>query len=415
VREITEFAAWLIETYKGSPKSLTEVWAYLVRYFSTEATGSDATAGRVTYTIPLPATLAPNAPWKEQKFISSGSRQRSFSGMDKMAIDELFRVLINTLNRDLMTGLDPERLLSTGNAKCENTKEKTKRLILIGGSHLRRTIPHLSRMGYGITDVTCPGRTISAASVELILNQLNGQEVLAEAVMVFDLLRNSSFRWEHEDGTLVMAVRVDGGYHMQGPVTVCSDATFKRLLQIMSPIIQDAAGLGKIFIPPLPRYLYGGCCTNSDHCSNVGETNHAMTLLGKVDHLRALLKAELAKQGVVKHWVMEGWKDVIGTRGSSREDDLVALRHVSGSDNVHYTRDGYENLAGSIHGTIHSRESVSASCNVAGTGPTRSRQTFFWRGFVSPNGSTRPRHSATSYNNSKRGRMHPYRGKGRKN
>jgi hypothetical protein len=82
-----------------------------------------------------------------------------------------------------------------------------------------------------------------------------------------------------------------------------------------------------------------------------------MTLLGKVDHLRALLKAELAKQGVVKHWVMEGWKDVIGTQGSSREDDLVALRHVSGSDNVHYTRDGYENLAGSIHGTIHSRES----------------------------------------------------------
>jgi hypothetical protein len=62
VREITEFAAWLIETYKGSPKSLTEVWAYLVRYFSTEATGSDATASRITYTIPLPATLAPNAP-----------------------------------------------------------------------------------------------------------------------------------------------------------------------------------------------------------------------------------------------------------------------------------------------------------------------------------------------------------------
>ncbi len=172
---------------------------------------------------------------------------------------------------------------------------------------------------------------------------------------------------------------------------------------------------GKSLSPPLPRYLYGGCCTNSDHCSNVGETNHAMNLLGKVDDLRALLKGKLAKQGVVKHWVMEGWKDVIGARGSSREDDLVSLRHVSGSDNVHYTRDGYENLAGSIHTTIHSRESVSASRNVAGTGPIRSRQNFFWRGFVSPNGSTRPRHSATSYNNSKRGRMHPYRGKGRKN
>jgi hypothetical protein len=37
---------------------------------------------------------------------------------------------------------------------------------------------------------------------------------------------------------------------MQGPVTVCSDTTFKKLLQIMAPVIQDVAGLGKIFIPP---------------------------------------------------------------------------------------------------------------------------------------------------------------------
>ncbi len=65
---------------------------------------------------------------------------------------------------------------------------------------------------------------------------------------------------------------------------------------------------------------------------------------------------------------------------------MVSLRHVSGADNIHYTRDGYENLAASIHATIHSREIVSASCNVAGTGPIRTKQNFFWRGFVSPNG-----------------------------
>jgi hypothetical protein len=155
--------------------------------------------------------------------------------------------------------------------------------------------------------------------VEQILNQLKGQEVPAEAVGVFDLLGNSSFRWEHEDGTLVTAVKVDRGYHMQGPVTVCSDTTFKKLLQIMAPVIQDAVGLGKIFIPPLPRYVYGGCCTNSDHCGKVGETNHPTNLIGKVDHLRAMLKGELSKEGVVKHWVTDEWKDVIGTPGHSRD------------------------------------------------------------------------------------------------
>ncbi len=160
--------------------------------------------------------------------------------------------------------------------------------------------------------------------------------------------------------------------------------------------------------------MYGGCCTNSEHCSNVSENNHPKDLIGKVDHRRPLLKGELAKQSFVKHWVMDGWKGVIGTRGQSREEDMVLLRHVSGADNVHFTRDGYENLAAAIHATIHSRENVVAPCSVTGAGPIRKRQQFFWRGFVSPNGSTRPRFTATSYNRAKRGRMHPYRGRGRR-
>jgi hypothetical protein len=163
-----------------------------VRYISTVATGREEKLDQVVYTIPLPETLAPDSHWKAQRFICTNSRQCSFPGMSNLSTDELLRVLIHTLNR---AGLDPEILLSTENGKCEDTKEKTDHLILIGSSHLRRTIPHLSRMGYGITDVTCPGRMVSAAAVEQILNQLRGKEVPAEAVVVFDLLGNSSFRW----------------------------------------------------------------------------------------------------------------------------------------------------------------------------------------------------------------------------
>jgi hypothetical protein len=88
---------------------------------------------------------------------------------------------------------------------------------------------------------------------------------------------------------------------MQGPVTVCSDVTFKRLVQIIMPIIGDAAGLGKLFIPPLPRYVFGGCCTKQDHCTNTSEPQHARDMLKKVEHLRSLYETELAKQGVSKH------------------------------------------------------------------------------------------------------------------
>ncbi len=113
---------------------------------------------------------------------------------------------------------------------------------------------------------------------------------------------------------------------------------------------------------------------------------------------------------------MDGWKDLIGVKGQNRDEDVTSLRHVTGTDNVHFTREGYENLAAAIHATINTRRCVSAALsNVAGTNAAGKKQQFFWRGFVSPTGSTRPKFTATSYNSSKRGRMHPYRGRGRRN
>jgi hypothetical protein len=67
----------------------------------------------------------------------------------------------------------------------------------------------------------------------------------------------------------VMPIRDGGTYHMKGQVTVCTYDTFKKLLNIVMPVINDAAPLGKIFIPPLPRYVFGGCYSNVEHCPNV--------------------------------------------------------------------------------------------------------------------------------------------------
>jgi hypothetical protein len=96
-------------------------------------------------------------------------------------------------------------------------KENIKHLVLIGASHLKRTIPHLQRLGYEITDVTSPGRVISVAVVEQVRDQLKGTSIPAAAVVVLDLFGNSSFRWEEEDGTPVMPVRDGGVIPNEGP------------------------------------------------------------------------------------------------------------------------------------------------------------------------------------------------------
>jgi hypothetical protein len=42
-----------------------------------------------------------------------------------------------------------------GNIAREDMKDKTDHLLLIGASNLKRTIPHLKRLGYSTTDATC--------------------------------------------------------------------------------------------------------------------------------------------------------------------------------------------------------------------------------------------------------------------
>ncbi len=105
--------------------------------------------------------------------------------------------------------------------------------------------------------------------MDQIRDQLKGISVPAAVVVVMDLFGNNSFRWEEEDGTPVMPVRDGGTYHMNGQVTVCTDDTVKKLLNIVMPVINDAAPLGKIFILPLQRYVFGGCCSNVEHFPNV--------------------------------------------------------------------------------------------------------------------------------------------------
>jgi hypothetical protein len=177
------------------------------------------------YKIPLPTSLANDGTWKEQKFKAISPRVETIPAMENHATDELLRILVTTLNRDLMTGLNPEVLISTGNEKQVDAKETTDHLVLIGASHLKRTMPHLKRLGYRVTDITCPGRAVSATIVGETLNQMRGVAVPANAIVVLDLFGNSSSRWEDEDGTLALAVKAGDGYHMPGPVIFCLSET----------------------------------------------------------------------------------------------------------------------------------------------------------------------------------------------
>jgi hypothetical protein len=72
--------------------------------------------------------MAPNSPWKHQRFRNHSTRYSSALGMNKMATDGLLRALLAALNRDFMTGLNPEILLPTETTEREMHKENISTL-----------------------------------------------------------------------------------------------------------------------------------------------------------------------------------------------------------------------------------------------------------------------------------------------
>jgi len=95
-----------------------------------------------------------------------------------------------------------------------------------------------------------------------------------------------------------MPVKEGVGYHIKGPVDVVDDHTLTRIKGQLSRIFLHSPETPKIVIPPLPRYLYAGCCPDTQHCSNRGDERYQERLLGKIEHLRSKLKGELNRLGV---------------------------------------------------------------------------------------------------------------------
>ncbi len=73
--------------------------------------------------------------------------------------------------------------------------------------------------------------------------------------------------WEHENDTVVSAMKSDRGYYIPYPVKVGSHVMLKKLDQIVMSLVSEALILGKMLIPP-PWYVHGGCCDKPGHNRN---------------------------------------------------------------------------------------------------------------------------------------------------
>jgi hypothetical protein len=156
-----------------------------------------------------------------------------------------------------------------------------------------------------------------------------------------------------------------------------------------------------VVVPPLPRYLFSGCCKQAGHSANVNMDGHSKRLLMDTISLRNNLKKFVSNLGLSVCRVIDTCCVTDCTTTADIDSRIEAVKKVSAQDGVHFTSAGYDHLVKSI---------VSMTAGVAKNeaNATKSVRSHFWRGFRSTVGSSAV---APNHRTPARGRGHMGRGR----
>jgi hypothetical protein len=177
-----------------------------------------------------------------------------------------------------------------------------------------------------------------------------------------------------------MPFKQAGRYHLAGKIAACPPPVYRRILENTVPVLTVHQQAKVVIVPPLPRYLFSGCCKQPGHSTNVSEPGYNNTLLSDTIGLRNILKKFVVSLGIKRCLVMDSCCMADCPTTANTEARLHALKQVCAQDGVHFTQDGYENLVSSI---LRSDSQLSVNNTVK----SMSAHSHYWRGFKSNHGS----------------------------
>ncbi len=378
-RELAELAAWLAIVYDNNPLGMQVPWAAAVAASEKLSVGAIALPTMDTYKIPLPQSLADTSLVGSMTFCSVSSRPATLNGLPKDNLDELVRTLLDTVHRDFQTCTHPENLL-TRELHTVGTNTSMQKVILLGASNIGHCADRLRREGIEVLDLSCPGWLATLENIATLLGKLEKIPCDVDDTLVLDLYGNLSYRFEQFDGLISLPYKSKGRYHLAGNIVTCPLTSFKKVLENTTGVFSVKKDSKLIVIPPLPRFLFSGCCSQPGHSVNVHKDGHAQKLLTDIIGLRNCLKKFVASLGLGNCRVLDSCCVTDCASTANITVRLDALRTVTANDRVHFSSVGYDNLVRNIL-----RENITR--DVSGNNRQLSSKTHFWRGFHSTVGA----------------------------
>jgi len=148
-------------------------------------------------------------------FVSTGSSPASVLGPSCKTVLELLLAISTSLNRDFHANLGPELNLPRDHSISE-PGAKEMHFVMIGGSHTKKTAPHLREMGVKVTDLSIPGWVANTVNGQQLMDRVRSATLPSDAIFVLDLLGNSSVCFRQADESSSLPVKLNGHYHPAG-------------------------------------------------------------------------------------------------------------------------------------------------------------------------------------------------------
>jgi hypothetical protein len=200
---------------------------------------------------------------------------------------------------------------------------------------MRNCARYLEASGVPTEQITIPGWTCSPENVNKMMEEMETKATDVSAY-VFDLLSNSTLRFEQFDGTTSLPFKSNGKFHYGGRILVASREIFKKTVDAILPILKAKGDKPCVILPPLQRCLFSQCCNDNSHCTNCKDQGFADELLAGYVRLRNELMKQLVFHGITAFKVMDSCCMTMCSKTASIADRLTELRVVMAKDDTHY-------------------------------------------------------------------------------
>jgi hypothetical protein len=392
--ELLILHAWYKKMYAGTNQGLQTAWTRYSEILLEFVEGAGSLDQPELITPLLPSSLDPRSNFVPTHFSTSSTSPSIIFGLDKKSTYELLLSLTVSLRRGFSISAHPEAILARDPAEpSEGAKEnKAMTIILAGASNLASLRPIFESNGAVVIDLTKPGWMITESNVESLKSEISALSSMEDVAIIFDLFGNTAYRFRHVDGSLVLPFRVGGGYHLLGDIHVVSDTGIGELVSLVKPLFVLCALFLTVIMPPLPRYVFSGCCLESGHSTNVGNDGFSSKILDECLHFRKVLKTSLVGMEELGRFWLTDSLSCLGSIPATMQEKLDSLRVCLGNDGVHLTEQGRFHLFNNLAKTVLSlkdgsigkppKPAEAAACSLI------SGRKFYWRGFESDRGST---------------------------